>query len=371
VPLTQPQVVHYLLCHGSGYMVDALAERFYTFTRLEECFRPQPMSPSSAARADNNEAREAQEGCSLVRAKASKVLSLLRDANALAAARAEAERTAGRFVGHSSGFGSDGAGSTVHSAGMMSRSGPSSPSGVTDRSLRPFSLGGASSGRANMAAIETGLPSRAGGFTTALDDYEQERDAVRASKQRASSAGTYAPPQPVGSLQPVLMAPPAPPYSLQQRAQPSWDPFVEAACAAAAAPAPVVAQLAAVKSVDPFATLLIDLDDSLELGGAFKQSTDAQPLCADAAAAWSFDTLSAPTLQPAPPSGSKRAPDAVDALLDDARKRFAQISIPDTPWGPGPGTPSPGAARGGEPDDWLSSATTPTTPAAGRSLLDM
>ena len=133
-----------------------------------------------------------------------------------------------------------------------------------------------------MAAIGSGLSSRAGGFTTALDDYEQERDARRASKQRASSAGTYAPPPPVGSLQPALMAPPAPPYSLQQRTQPSWDPIVEAA---AAAPSPVVAQLAAVKSVDPFATLLIDLDDSLELGGAFKQSADAQPLCADAAAA--------------------------------------------------------------------------------------
>jgi ENTH domain len=244
------QVAYHLLTHGSDAAVDAISERVITFIRLEDGFAgaQNPLGD-----------RDAIQGAKLVRAKAKATLQLLRDPASLAQKRAEAQKSAGKYVGIGSSdeyFGSPSASPAV----VVSTAGRAP--------MKPFSV-------ANNAAIDVPFEPIATPFH-------------RAATKR-------------------LPPPPPPMYSVTHRAAPTASPFDLLSSTPAPAttwqefvsgPAPPPPPASAIPTglpptSDPFEGLLLELDHHHAVGhGMFVDNARAAalastPMLPDVATAWS------------------------------------------------------------------------------------
>ena len=283
-------MLFYLLTHGSDAAVDSIAERVYTFAKLEDTFHT-----SSSPRADHVNDRDAQEGAKLVRAKARAVLELLRSPAGLAEARQQA-RQSRKYVGF--GSGEDAAGAFYPpppSAGE--RPAPEVEISTAGRAhshpVRSFSLGGSSMGTWPRTADDAA-------FTTHAPSVNQ------------------LPPPPKG-VRPVMHGPPggAPVDLLSSLSlgattgaptewvATTWQEFVSGPPPAASEASPGSGQAAAAEAVDPFAPLLLEqshvLGEPVFLDAAKAASVAKSPMLPEAAATWS------------PPSPTTRAVAAGDA----------------------------------------------------------
>jgi hypothetical protein len=272
-------VLFYLLTHGSDAAVDAIAERVYTFAKLEDAFHTSPGSQ----RADY----DAQEGAKLVRAKARAVLELLRSPAGLAEGRQQARQSRTKYVGFSA---QDAAASSFYPPppSMAERRAPEVAVSTAGRAhsnpVRPFTLGGPSLSwprTANDAALTTHAP-----------------------------PASQLPPPPKGT-RPVMHAPPSsapsatPPVDLlsslsleapttgapSEWVATTWQEFVSGPPPAASDASPAAGQAAVAEAADPFAGLLLEqshvLGEPVFLDAAKAATVAKSPMLPEAAATWS------------------------------------------------------------------------------------
>ena len=362
-------LLDYLLKNGAVGVIDEASSHAMTFAALSRFSAPRAVAAGGGAGGAVAGA-DTEEGCRLVREKAAALLSLLDDTEALRRCRAEAQRSAGRFVGigrdasgrdgsrRSLAFGSDDAfdaaprGVTIATAGAKRETLSAQPARV-----RPFSLAGSS------------ISARASGFNN-----------------EPPPAKAYSPPSPTGSNAgqafkpssgimpaPAIAPPPASAFGPWTSAR-----FASTAASTSAATQPAPAQpdpfadiFAGVELVspapaesgaaggggsgdgggnggggDPFASLLDAVDERIS---AAIKGPSTEPLCAEAAVTWNVGVAGspppdAPDIGAALASAAAATPAADVAALEEARRQLAAVQLSPAMWGPGSslaGSPRP------------------------------
>jgi len=323
------QVIEYLVLHGSDAAVDALASG-RTITSLSNLGRVGYDSSLASS--------ETIEGVRLVRAKAVALIDMLRDCEALARRRAAAAR-------------------------LSRKCGGDSPSAAEPRSRGAYS----SAARAS-PHLEAEAEAESWGAPPALPPRVSTgpgANLAAASKQRAR--GDYLPPSVPSEDFGEFVRPAAAEEAHEaatQRSADALDASLGIGSPAAASPAPASPPQPPAFSIDPFASLLMDLGQRLEAGGAAAPgaAAAAEPLCETAAAAWAVGGSSPSVLASASPlsllDSSPPKPDAfppnVQALLQatEAQRRGAREGWGACVWVSAPAQTQP------------STPTTPPTPEA-------
>ena len=350
-------LLDYLLKNGAVGVVDEASSHAMTFAALSRFSAPRSVAAGGGA-GGTVAGADTDEGCRLVREKAAALLSLLDDTAALRRCRAEAQRSAGRFVG----IGRDASGSR-RSLGFGSDDAPPAPRGVTIATagakretlgaqparVRPLSLAGSSISARVGGNDDESPPSKAYSPPSSPTD----NNAGQVLKP-AMPAPAIAPP-PASAFGPWTSArfasTSAPTSAATQPAPAPSDPFADIfAGVELVSPAPAESGAAGGGASgggnnggsgggDPFASLLDAVDERIS---AAIKGPSTEPLCAEAAVTWNVGVggglppPDAPDIGAALASATAAAPTCADATaLEEARRQLAAVQLSPAMWGPG------------------------------------
>jgi hypothetical protein len=158
-------LLDYLLKNGAVGVIDEASSHAMTFAALSRFSAPRS-GASGAVAGGSFAGADVDEGCHLVRDKAAAVLALLDNTEALRRCRAEAQRSAGRFVGigrdatvreggrRSLAFGSDDFDASAAPRGVTIATAGAKRETLGAQPVRPFSLAGSSISARGVVDVE-------------------------------------------------------------------------------------------------------------------------------------------------------------------------------------------------------------------------
>ena len=344
-------LLDYLLKNGAVGVIDEASSHAMTFAALSRFSAPRAVAAGGGAGGVGAGA-DTEEGCRLVREKAAALLSLLDDTEALRRCRAEAQRSAGRFVGIGRDASSRDGGR--RSLAFGSDDAPPSPRGVTIATagakreparVRPFSLAGSSISARGV--VDDKPP--------AMKDYTPPSSTSDNGAKPAMPAPAISPP-PASAFGPWTAARFASTSASTSATQ--SDPFADFfAGVELVSPAPAESCAAAGDNGngsgsggggggDPFASLLDAADERIS---AAVKGPSTEPLCPEAAVTWNVGVggappPDAPDIGAALASAASSTPAVDTAALEEARRQLAAVQLSPATWGPGSsllGSPRP------------------------------